>query len=246
MFARGAAICGLMIGPALAHAATVKASSELKDSEGVRHTASMAFDGLLNTGWSEGVDGEGDGSWVEVRLDRTTQITSVSLWPGNISSGERSVKEHGRPLTVTVTLTGGAAEVSEQVRLPDLVETGPVRVDIPITGDARTVRVTMDEALEGYVFNDTYISEIALNFTGGDGTDGEVSKIADWLASSAGASEAAKGREEVIALFDRISAAQFGDSDALDVLMDRASDGAPYARARVGRSVPVPCAGAPA
>ena len=39
--------------PALA--GTPKASSELRDDDGKRHSASMAFDGRLQTGWAEAI-----------------------------------------------------------------------------------------------------------------------------------------------------------------------------------------------
>jgi hypothetical protein len=235
-FVWGAAALSLgLAGPALA--GSVKASSELKDADGVKHPASNAFDGLLNTGWAEAATGGGSGSWIEVSLDRPTEVAAVSIWPGNLSKGERSLKEFGRPVTVTVALIGGPEPVSTQVRLPELEKTGPTRVDIPVVGTAKTVRITMDDADPGYVFNDTFIAEIAVNFNVGTPAP-EVAKVADWVASAAGQKAAAADKDTIVGLFDRISAAQFGDDEALDQLIVRASDGAPAVRAQAARTVP--------
>ena len=80
-----------------ATAGTPKASSELKNDDGERYPVSLAFDGLLHTGWAEGEMGDGTGSWLELPLDGLTEVRSVSIWPGNMSLGERSLREFGRP-----------------------------------------------------------------------------------------------------------------------------------------------------
>ena len=71
-------------------AATPRGSSTLRDAEGVRHTPDLAFDGLMKTGWAEGDAGYGEGSWLELTLDRKTTLNSISIWPGDLSQGARS------------------------------------------------------------------------------------------------------------------------------------------------------------
>ena len=237
MILRGLALATALAMAGSAQAGWVKASSELKDDDGAKHGASLAFDGLLQTGWAEGEVGSGDGSWVEVHLDSVTDVHSVSIWPGNLTKGERSIKEYGRPQNVTITLSGGGEEVTVEERLPDLAKVGPQRIDIPIVGKAKTVRVTIDTALEGYVFPDTYLAEVAVNFVMGH-VPSQVSALDGWLTSAAGEKAKTSSKDEVVGLFEKISGEQFGDSESLAVLMDWAADGAPYLRDRVSRTVP--------
>lgn len=217
--------------PALALAAP-RASSELRDSEGQFHPARQAFDGLLSTGWAEGEDGSGEGSWVELPFARPTEVVSVSVWPGNLSQGRRSLAEYSRPRTITVTLfTTDGAEVTKEERLPDgrLERAGPQRIDIPIEGTARRLRVTIDDVYEGGVFNHTFIAEIAVNFADGD-MHPSVAKVRSFQETRAGEIAKEKNHQEVIELFTAIKETEFGDRDKLREIMDRAGDGAPFLR----------------
>ena len=90
-----------------AEAATARASSTLKNDEGT-HPAAAAFDGQLKTGWGAGVEGPGEGQWVELDLGRSMQVDSVSIWPGNLEDGDRSYKEFGRPKVIQVLVDGQA------------------------------------------------------------------------------------------------------------------------------------------
>ena len=158
----------LVLGTGVAFAGSPKASSTLRDSNGVQHSASKAFDGLLQTGWAEGQDGLGDGSWIELPLDRSVNVSNISVWPGNLSQGARSLREYSRPrtLTVSLTLTNGTT-VEKEVRVPDTREPGPKRIDVPIEGKAKKIRVMIGDSYEGGVFTDVFISEIAINFKDG-------------------------------------------------------------------------------
>ena len=121
-------------------AATPRGSSTLRDSDGVRHTADRAFDGLMKTGWAEGDAGYGAGSWLELSLDRKTTLNSVSLWPGDLSQGARSHREHSRPKLIRVFVDG--QQIGEPIRLQDKM----ARVDLPLGGiEGRTVRIVVDE-----------------------------------------------------------------------------------------------------
>jgi len=205
------------------------ASSELKDADGQRHPASQAFDGLLQTGWAEGEMGDGTDSWLELRFARPTEVQSVSIWPGNMVKGKRTLREFGRPHTVTVTLSGAGDEVSAEARLLDPGERGPLRHDVEIEGTARTIRISMDEVYAGGIYNDLFIAEVAVNFLQGD-VPQSVKRLHEWQESDAGKAAFERNKEEVIELFDKVQAAEFGDRDALAAIMDRAGDGAPYLR----------------
>jgi len=224
----------LCAAPALA---APRASSELKDSEGQWHRAANAFDGLLSTGWAEGEAGDGAGSWIELPLSPAVDVTSVSVWPGNLSQGRRSLAEYGRPRTITITLTlTDGSEVSHTERLPEsrMERATPQRVDIPIEGKARKLRVTIDDVHEGGVFNDTFIAEIGLNFVDG-ANPAVVQRLRDYEESKAGQRDKQKNYDEVVELLTKIEAAEFGDRDSLRELMDRAGDGAPYLRRQLNR-----------
>lgn len=212
--------------------AGVKASSEATTSDGVKHVAAFAVDGLLSTGWAEGDSGGGTGAWLEIKLDRPTDVRTVSIWPGRIAQGSRGLREHGRPHTVTITLLGGPEEVSKQVRVLDIAETGPTRLDVPIEGKATAVKVTYDEVTTGGIYDDTYLTEVAINFLGGDASP-TMGALGTWMASEAGQKAALAHEEEVTALKAVLGEAEFMDREQFAQLKDAASDGPLYLRDKV-------------
>ncbi|MEZ4316476.1 MAG: hypothetical protein R3F61_03180 [Myxococcota bacterium] len=227
------ALAALMLGtPALAG---VSASSEAKTADAT-HPASAAVDGLLSTAWAEGDEGDGTGAWLELKLDRLTDVSSVSVWPGRFDQGSRGLREYGRPHTITVTLSGGGEDVTQQVRVLDIADTGPTRIDIPITGKAKAVRITLDQVYAGGIHNDTYITEVAVNYVAGAGHP-SLEKLVEWAASKAGQEGAAKHTEEVGEAKAAFAGQDFGDRDAMAELKSAASDGAPYLRDRVAKTV---------
>ena len=208
-------------------AAGPKASSELVNEDG-KATAELAFDGLLQSGWAEGELGSGEGQWLELDLGRATQIDSVTLWPGNLSEGAKSFREHGRPRKLTVTVDG--APVGGQLTLLD--EMGRVEIPAGVTG--RKQRVTNDEAYEGIVFPDTYISEVAVNWP----APGEHPRLQKYYESAAAKASQDAFNEALEAAYAKVKDAEFGDSDALAVLMDAVSDGPQFLREPVQKYVP--------
>lgn len=238
MQARAVVLAALLAPAHSALAGSAKASSELTTPDGVRHGASLAFDGDLTTAWAEDETGAGSGAWIELKLDRPTEVTSVSVWPGDLSKGERTLKENGRPHTITIVLDDGNGQVVEKSwRVRDGAEHGIQRADVPVQGTARTVRVRIDEAYAGYIHNDLYLAEIAVNFDQEDipGLD----KVLAWEASPKGEQAKVEHIDEVVALFDRITGAEFGDSEAMDMLEGFAANGVPYRQPMVDRYVPL-------
>jgi len=227
------ALAGFVLGDAAW--AGVNASSEIRGSD-EEHLAAHAFDGLLSTGWAEAEEGDGAGAWLELRFDKTTEVHSVSVWPGRFDQGSRGLREFGRPHTLTVTLIGGEEEVSEQVRVLDIAETGPTRIDVPIQGFARSVKITLDENYAGGIHDDTYITEVAVNFPEGGG-HASLGKLGTWMASKSGLAAAEAHRAEVTELKAAFESEDFGDRDAMNTLKSAASDGAPYLREKVARLV---------
>ncbi len=226
---------GLAVTPV--HAAVngrTKASSFHVDEEGTRHSAGRLVDGLLTSGWAEGEDGYGEGSWVEVDLGRKTVVERVSLWPGNLSKGRQSYKQFSRPRTVRISLLGGA----EPTELEYLLEDRMTRLDLDLeeSVEVRKIRVEVVDLYEGIVFSEMHIAEIAVNFgRSGDRMDG----LIKWLDSPAGLEAAEAHAEEVKGLFQVVKDAEFGDLETLRLIMDQAGDGPDYLRARAGALVDV-------
>jgi hypothetical protein len=224
----------------VASAATVKASSEGTDPGGVRHPAAAAWDGDLGTSWAEGAEGSGEGQWVELRLDKPTLIRSLSLWAGDLRELERSAKSNPMVRGFTVSLEVDGEPVTQRGTVPPVSEAGLQRVDVSF-GEAgvlaKAVRVTIDSTFNGYDAADCHVAELALNF-GVQGSP-ETAAFDAWLAGDATAKSAAKHREQVIATFDAVQSAEFGDMDKLRVLMDWAMNGAPYLAEKVRRDVPL-------
>lgn len=217
---------------------TVKASSEATGEEDkVRHTAALAFDGELQTAWAEGDMGSGEGSWIELKFDKPTEVHTISVWGGDLRKGERSAKESPRPRLVTVTLETDAGPVTVQDALADVREKGIQRKDIKIEGVAKSVRITIDEVFPGFITNDCFLSEVAVNFT--EREVGPVATIKTWLETDAAKKAHEKHKAEVIALFDRVDTAEFGDDEAFNTLVDWAANGAPWVQAKVKSEVPL-------
>lgn len=219
-----------------AQAATPKASSVLDHDESGKHPATLAFDGLLGTSWAEGEPGDGAGTWLELPFDRPTDITSVSIWPGDLSGPDRKIRESARPRLATLSIdVGGDAPIEQEIRFDDPGEKGPIRLDVAIDAPgARSVRITTTEGHGRPLYGDLHIAEVAVNFVGGEVPKAVTDHLA-WLEGE-GSTKAREAHEaDAQAAFDTIQAAEFGDRDSLAKLMDWAADGAPFVRERVAR-----------
>ena len=215
---------GLLLHTGTADAATAgraAASSTLVDDEGVRHLPRLAMDGLMASGWGEG-DSQED-TWLEIDLGKTQEIKEVSIWPGNLSEGKKSFKEYARPKTVVVELRGRGEPVTKELVIEDRMH----RLDIPIEGNARKVRVHVKDRYEGMVFSDLFIAEVGINFN--DSAEA-ISRLVEWVRSSSADRAHDAHETKVINAFNAIRQAEFGDQEKLEVLMRWAGDGADYIR----------------
>ncbi len=212
----------------------VTTSSTHTDDEGVKHSPDRLVDGVLGSGWAEGDSGNGEGSWVELDLGRTTEIETVSLWAGNLSKGRQSFKQYTRPRTVKVTLKGSG----EPVELEYLLEDRMTRLDLALEEpvQARKLRIDVVDVYEGIIFSEMHISEVAVNF--GRSAD-RMEPLIKWLDSTAGQKAADKHDEEMKALYKSVKAAEFGDLETLRRIMDQAGDGADYLRTQAKARVDV-------
>ncbi len=220
--------------PSLAVAAgpvpRVKASSQLQNDAG-KQIAELAFDGLLGTGWIEGEDGAGKGAWIELDLRASTDIQSLSLWPGNLSEGKKSYREYSRPHTITVKIDGKV--FGTPLRILDEVQ----RLDIPVGQQGKVVRIEIDEVYEGFVFTDCTISELAVNYLESKGAAQAV--LEEWEQSEEGQAAYQDYLDELEGNYQAHKRAEFGAPEALAWIMDAAGDGAHYLRQPVQKRVPM-------
>lgn len=216
--------------PALAAPPVRATASAFSTDERGKHTADLAFDGLLQSGWGAGSASKGEGSWVEIDLGASTAITSLSIWPGNLQEGAKSYREYSRPRLITLSVDG--KQVGEKIRIQDQVQ----RLDLPVTAQGRKVRITMDEVFEGYVYSDLYIAEVGVNWAEEVGKTNE--KLQKWLDSTAGGIEKAAHTDAIKADYEAHKKAEFGNPEALARIMDACGDGAPYLRPQVLAHVP--------
>lgn len=207
--------------------AGVRASSELSNESG-KHPAAAAADGLLKSGWAEGVPVSSEGAWLELDLGKATEMTTLSLWPGNLAEGARSFREYSRPHMVQIYVDD--KPVGGQVRLDDQ----PKRYDIPLgekgaSVRGRKVKVEVVKSFEGSVYSDLFIAEVAVDFPERAG----LQKLEGWLKSKDAERARAAFDAQIDTQYQAYKAAQFGDSAALDFIGDAVADGAPYLREKV-------------
>lgn len=204
------------------------ASSTHTDDDGGNFRASNAIDGLLASGWA--AEDRGEGGWIEVDLGKNHDITEFSIWPGNLVEGAKSFNEYGRPRTVTVTLQVRGEPVEREIVIEDRM----YRVDIPIEGRARRVRIDVSDVYEGGVFSQLHIAEVAINF---NSSRSAIDPLVTWVQSDRADGSHQAHIAEVEAAEATIEAAEFGDMDTLRFLMGEAGDGAGYIRDQARRRV---------
>ncbi|MEL6346287.1 MAG: discoidin domain-containing protein [Myxococcota bacterium] len=208
----------LLILSVMTATAAPRASSQLRNDRG-SFPAAHAFDGRLQTAWAEGADGYGEGSWLEVDLGRSTEIRSVSIWPGNLTKGTRTYREGSRPRLIQVMVDGQPA--GSPFRVKDEMQRWDLELSTPVSG--RRVRLVFEEVFEGFVYSDLFVAEVSINFPDTAGA----SRMGKWLEGTEAkrlmARHEAKVEEDYFAHKD----AQFGDDAAFDRLCAAAADGAP-------------------
>lgn len=208
----------------------VTGSSVKEDSKG-KHTAELAVDGLLSTGWAEGDVGPGTGAWIEIDLGVVTQIEEISLWPGNLGAGVDSFREYSRPRTLKITVDG--KPIGEEIRVQDEVQ----RLDLPLVASGKVVRIDVVEVYEGGVFPDLYLSEVAVNFNEGDRARA-VEKVDAFRAGKEGARLAADFEKQVLEAYSAHKENP-DDMESLGFLIAAAANGPDFIQKRVITLVPV-------
>ncbi len=221
----------LLLTSTLALAAGKATGSSVKEDGDGKHTADLAFDGLMASGWAEGEMGYGEHAWLELDLGASTDLDNVSIWPGNLANGAKSFKEYSRPRLVRVLVDG--KPIGEPIRFQDEMQ----RKDIPVDVQGRVIRIEVDEVFEGLVYPDLYIAEMAANFTDGERAR-QVEKVEAWRTGKEGIRLQEEYEKKVLAAFD----AHFANSDDMEsmaFLVSAAGDGPEFLRKRVTSLVPI-------
>ena len=221
-----AILLALFLSSGAADAATAGravASSTLVDEDGTRHLPRRAMDGLLSTGWAEGERGSGASSWIEIDLGKIHEVKEVSIWPGNLSQGQKSFKEYARPKTIVVELHGRGELVTKEIVLEDRMH----RLDIALAGSARKIKIQVKDSYEGMVFSDLFIAEVGVNY---HDSKASLERLIKWVRSSSADRAHASHEGKIRKAFDKIKNAEFGDPDTLAFLMSQAGDGPDYIR----------------
>jgi hypothetical protein len=122
-----------------------------------KHPAAMAFDGDRRTAWVEGVDGPGQGSWVEVTSGAPQSFVAVAIDTG--IQGTRPgvdlfvANAHAKKLHLRI----------DETDLPTVDIAATQRtVIVPASKEAKAIRVVYDDVFPGEKWADLGASEIAV------------------------------------------------------------------------------------
>ncbi|MCA9492140.1 MAG: discoidin domain-containing protein [Myxococcales bacterium] len=141
-----------------AHAAPVKIASVTAKSsysnEGVNYPADNVKDGKASTPWFEGESGNGVGSWIEVDLGGTHNVTRFAILAGDWSSGSAWGKAN-RPKELQIQWSDGSTDtwaLNDEWRPQVFTPSSPKSTS--------SIRLKVNQLYNGSAFPDTAISEI--------------------------------------------------------------------------------------
>ena len=197
-----------------AFAATSASNTESKSS------TSLAVDGLLQTAWV----GDMENAWYELKLSSSTEIKTLSIWPGNLENGNRSYKQYARPKLIHIEVDG--TPVGKSVRLLDEVQ----RLDVELNTSGRNIRIVVEEIFDGIVYPSSLaIAEVAINFSDSP----QNPRVENWANSKTGLKTKENFDTQLNTAFANCVEAEFGDKEAFTLLGNAAADGAPYYQDKV-------------
>ncbi len=130
-------------------------ASSAISQEGVDNGADKAVDGNPRTSWQEGVDGDGIGESVHLKLSKPYMVKYMSFRLGNWNSREY-YEGNNRPKELEIT----AGDVTQTVTFPD----GQVEYWVEFSQEcpASEIDVVIQSVYEGSQWDDTCIAEIGI------------------------------------------------------------------------------------
>lgn len=150
--------CGCAIGE-------LKASSTLKSQGKFSYSVKNIHDLSYATAWIEGVDGYGEGEWVEYKLPETNPtITTIKIANGYIRT-KKAWEENSRVEVLELSVDGEpyALLYLEDVYQEQIFNVGEIK---PKDGKPLVLRFTIRTTYPGTKYKDTAISEIYFDGTG--------------------------------------------------------------------------------
>ena len=128
-------------------------ASSVVSQAGYDNSAMVAVDGRLETSWQEGVNGNGEGQYLEVYLDHEQSVKYLVLYLGNWRSAEWFY-DNNRPKSLTIQI-GDYTTIQE---FPD----GQIIHCIELSQPVQTsrVRLTINSVYGGRDWQDTCIAEV--------------------------------------------------------------------------------------
>ena len=128
-------------------------ASSVVAQEGYDNSSLVAIDGLLETSWQEGVDGNGEGEYLELYLNGEQPVKYLILNLGNWRSNDWFY-DNNRPRSLTIQV----GEYTATYEFPDGQIEQCVEFSQPVP--ASKVRLTINSVYEGRDWQDTCIAEV--------------------------------------------------------------------------------------
>jgi len=111
------------------------------------------FDGRLDFGWVEGVDGPGVGESVTVAFDQPVTVNAIDLWNGYQRSTDH-FKKNARAKRISF----GPGAQAAALEVADKMGEQTLALPAPVTGGTFTLKVL--DAIKGSVYQDLVLSEL--------------------------------------------------------------------------------------
>jgi len=215
---------------------TIDASSTYDDGQNDR-SASVVFDGRLDTSWSEGQAGAGVDEWIEIDFGEFREITSVFVWGGEFSGGAKQFAERNRLKVAELIVTTDGGGQTHTVEFGDRYTHQEVRVNAQV----RKTRLVIKEVYEGSIFDNTHIAEIAFDYPArvGEGS----AAMSKWKEGKAYETELAAFEAALDKAFEECKAGE-SYSGNFKFLANAAVYGAPFMQQAVLDQVPAGYRGA--
>jgi hypothetical protein len=129
----------------------ISTSSVLKPKDAY-HPAYL-FDGRLDFGWVEGVDGPGIGESVTITFDQPVTVNAVELW-----NGYQRSKDHFQKNARAKRISFGAGDKVVTLDVADAMGPQKLALPAPATGTSFTLKIL--DAVKGSVYQDLVLSEL--------------------------------------------------------------------------------------
>ena len=142
-----------------AYVTSVVASSELAPVGSNTYFATNVLDGRLETAWTEGIAGDGEGEWLEVRFDRPVTVTELGVFNGYQKSPSL-LADNGWPTCLQVTVDGEPPPTVIQRMSATYGAFEAIVWPLDLQHPTTTLRISIVSAVPGEKYHDTTISEI--------------------------------------------------------------------------------------